>query len=257
MAISGAETSFATYGPSQAIHNPFGLGPGREYPTWAHSIAAAASNLAGPIYRGDGRLTIPAIQLRWAPLGAANDPTGLNSTWTRNVSRYYAELGGDPSGTVFTDATGQVEILPFIATGQLGAGTATGPKVSVPGGGVGAGPWAAQDALALLGTPYRHGGDSPGAGFDAAGLVRYVYGRRGVMLPGGVVGQARLGTPVAPSRLQPGDVVFFAPGGGELRHAGVYLGGGQFVHAAPDGGVRRSSLSEPAITAAYAGARRY
>lgn len=255
VAISGAETSFATYKPSQTIHNPFGLGPGRDYPTWAHAISAAASNLAGPGYRGAGRLTIPAIQLRWAPLGAANDPTGLNSTWTRNVSRYYAELGGDPSGSVFTGATNQVEVLPFIASGQIG-GTATGPAVAVPGGGVGAGPWAAQDVLALLGTPYRHNGDAPTVGFDAAGLVRYVYARRGVLLPNSLTGQARLGRPVAPSDLRPGDALFFARDGG-IHHAGVYIGAGQFVHAAPDGGVRRSSLAEPAITAAYAGARRY
>ena len=32
---------------------------------------------------------------RWAPIGATNDPTQLNSNWYRNVSRYYAELGGD------------------------------------------------------------------------------------------------------------------------------------------------------------------
>jgi hypothetical protein len=100
VAIAGAETAFATYGPSQAIRNPFGMGPGIAYPSYEAAISAAAKNLAGPLYVGDGRVTIPAIQERWAPNGAANDPTGLNSNWTRNVSRYYAELGGGPKGTI-------------------------------------------------------------------------------------------------------------------------------------------------------------
>jgi len=43
-----------------------------------------------------------------------------------------------------------------------------------------------------------------------------------------------------------------------VAHAGLYLGGGQFVHAPPEGGaVMLSSLYEPAFAAAYAGARRY
>ena len=41
-AVSGAETSFGTYGPSQSIHNPFGMGPGIVYATWSDAIAAAA-----------------------------------------------------------------------------------------------------------------------------------------------------------------------------------------------------------------------
>ena len=103
VAITGAETSFGTYGPSQLIQNPFGLGPGLSYPSWADAIRAAAQNLAGGYYVGEGRYTIAAIQQRWAPNGASNDPTGLNSNWTRNVSTYYAELGGNPLAPVFTN----------------------------------------------------------------------------------------------------------------------------------------------------------
>ena len=94
VAIAGAETAFGAYGPSQAILNPFGMGPGIQYASWEESIGAAARNLAGHLYLGDGRVTIAAIQQRWAPSAAANDPTGLNLNWTVNVSRFYAELGG-------------------------------------------------------------------------------------------------------------------------------------------------------------------
>ena len=114
VAISGAETSFGTYGPSQLIHNPFGMGPGRVYGSWEEAIAAAANNLAGPIYLGAGKVTIGQISGTWAPLGAVNDPSNLNSNWTRNVSRYYAEMGGDPASSVFTSS-------PSLAPGPVGS----------------------------------------------------------------------------------------------------------------------------------------
>lgn len=108
VAIAGAETAFATYRPSQEIRNPFGMGPGIVYPSWEAAIDAAARNLGGSLYRGDGRITLTAIQARWAPHGAANDPTGLNHNWTRNVGHYLRELGGDPAAPVFTTAAATV-----------------------------------------------------------------------------------------------------------------------------------------------------
>ena len=85
VAISGAETSFGTYGPSQGIHNPFGMGPGIVYPSWDDAIAGAARNLGGQLYKGSGLVTIAQIQ---RSLGAAwREPTirsQLNSNWYRN-----------------------------------------------------------------------------------------------------------------------------------------------------------------------------
>jgi hypothetical protein len=92
VAIAGAETNFGTYGPSQGIHNPFGMGPGINYPNYGTAIEQTARNL-GENYFGQGYNTIPKIQGKWAPSGAANDPTDLNSNWTRNVTKFYNELG--------------------------------------------------------------------------------------------------------------------------------------------------------------------
>lgn len=106
VAVTGAETSFGTTGNAMGIRNPFGLGPGKRYASVPAAIAAAADNLAGRLYKGSGLRTIPKIQGRWAPSGARNDPTGLNNNWTKNVSRYLAALGGDPSADVFSGAPG-------------------------------------------------------------------------------------------------------------------------------------------------------
>ena len=235
VAISGAETSFATYGPSQLIHNPFGMGPGRVYASWDEAIAAAANNLAGPLYLGAGKTTIGQISGTWAPLGAVNDPNNLNANWTRNVSRYYAEMGGDPASSIFSSSS-----------------LAPGPPGSVIGTQV------ATEALTHLGKPYVWGGESPATGFDCSGLVKYLYGQHGVALPRVADAQARVGTSIPPSALQSGDAVFFADSSGYIGHEGLYLGNGQFVHAPHSGDVVKvSSLLEPGYSARYAGARRY
>src|SRR2546426_586765 len=82
-----------------------------------------------------------------------------------------------------------------------------------------------------LGTRYVWGGASP-AGFDCSGLVMYVYWQVGVSLPHGAAKQYRYGTPVTRDRLEPRDVVFFDG----LHHNGIYVGGGEFIHARSSGG---------------------
>ena len=264
VAISGAETSFGTYGPSQRIYNPFGMGPGIVYPSWDDGIAAAARNLGGRLYKGSDLFTIAQIQRRWAPNGAGNDPTNLNSHWVKNVSRYYVELGGDAAGTVFTDRTASqiaIPVAPAVAPGIQGtvaAPAAYGPGTAVPGGGQGKGPAAVQFAVTFIGTRYQRGGASPSTGFDHSGLIQYVYQRHGVTLPRVAGQQAAVGSPISPQNLTPGDVVFFADRNGTIHHEGLYIGKGYFVHSPQTGDVVKvSSLSEPYYASQYAGARRY
>ena len=40
------------------------------------------------------------LQLLGAPIGAANDPRGLNVNWLAAVGGSYQELGGDPTGSI-------------------------------------------------------------------------------------------------------------------------------------------------------------
>lgn len=260
VAISGAETSFGTYGPSQSIHNPFGMGPGIVYPSWSDAIGAAARNLAGDLYAGDGRYTIPAIQQRWAPDGATNDPTGLNSNWTRNVGTYLAELGGDPAASMFTGRAAPAAPVSAVI-GDAGLPVVAPLPYAAPVaalGRSGAGPDAAQEALGQLGVRSVASGADPRRGFDAAGLVRWAYARHDVALPRGARAQSRAGAAVEPADLRSGDAVFFAGAPGPADHVGLYLGAGQFVHAPGEGDqVRISSLYEPYYSEAYAGARRY
>ncbi len=91
---------------------------------------------------------------------------------------------------------------------------------------------AASIAARYLGVPYVWGGSSP-SGFDCSGLVAYVYAQLGVSLPHYTVAQWNATLPISTTSLQPGDLVFFDG----LGHVGIYIGGGQFIHAPHTGTV--------------------
>lgn len=102
-------------------------------------------------------------------------------------------------------------------------------------------------ALGLVGTPYRHGGNSPQGGFDCSGLVVYVFrDAAGIELPRTAQAMAALPLPTIPrERLQPGDLVFFGQAG-RVGHVGIHVGEGRFVHAPNEGGtVRLDRLDAP------------
>ncbi len=82
-----------------------------------------------------------------------------------------------------------------------------------------------------IGAPYVWGGTSP-YGFDCTGFVTWVFGQLGLDLPRTEAGQLASGPRVGMDDLQPGDIVVFADTFRRgLSHTGVYVGGGQFVHA--------------------------
>ncbi len=104
-------------------------------------------------------------------------------------------------------------------------------------------------AMQELGKPYVWAAAGPDA-FDCSGLVAYAFAQVGVSLPHSAAAQYGYGTPVSYDQLEPGDLVFFSG----LGHVGIYIGGGQFIHAPHTGDVVKiSSMSEHG---GYVGARR-
>lgn len=115
-------------------------------------------------------------------------------------------------------------------------------------------------AIGLVGTPYRWGGNTPDAGFDCSGLIKYVYrDAAGISLPRSTREMIVMRAPTVDAKaLQSGDLVFFATSGGsQVSHAGIYVGEGRFVHAPSAGGtVRLDYLSNSYWAKAYLQAKR-
>jgi Cell wall-associated hydrolases (invasion-associated proteins) len=103
-------------------------------------------------------------------------------------------------------------------------------------------------AIALVGTPYRWGGNTPAGGFDCSGLVDYIYRTAArIELPRTSRDMAVMdGQKVRRmTQLASGDLVFFDIDGA-ISHVGVYVGKGRFVHAPNSGGtVRLDDIDGP------------
>jgi cell wall-associated NlpC family hydrolase len=91
-------------------------------------------------------------------------------------------------------------------------------------------------ANSQLGVPYVWGGTTPGVGLDCSGLVQYCYAQAGISLPR--VSEAQGSTGYG-GRLtgnpQPGDLVCYG------HHIGIYVGGGNMIHAPHTGDVVRNA----------------
>jgi cell wall-associated NlpC family hydrolase len=97
-----------------------------------------------------------------------------------------------------------------------------------------------RETMKYLGIPYVWGGASPSGGFDCSGLVTYVYAKFGVDLLHGATLQARSGTPVPLTDVQPGDLVFFGDAS-FYSHVGIAIGDGLFIEAPHTGDVVKIS----------------
>ncbi len=113
-------------------------------------------------------------------------------------------------------------------------------------------------AMSLVGTPYRYGGNTPDSGFDCSGLVRYVVLRAAsVNLPRTTEQMGQRGTSLERSEVASGDLVFFNTTGRANSHVGIYVGQNRFVHAPATGGtVRLEDMTKSYWASRYNGARR-
>lgn len=113
-------------------------------------------------------------------------------------------------------------------------------------------------AMSLVGVPYRWGGNTPEAGFDCSGLVRYVVDRAAsVNLPRTTADMSVRGESIEPDEVAPGDLIFFNTTGRPHSHVGIYVGKLRFVNAPSTGGtVRLDYLTNPYWAKRFDGIRR-
>lgn len=113
-----------------------------------------------------------------------------------------------------------------------------------------------ETARKYLGSSYVYGASGPSS-FDCSGFTSYVFKLHGVSLSRTAQGQYSNGTSVSRSDLQPGDLVMFGSSASSINHVGIYIGGGQIIHAAnPSKGVTTDSITSGYYNNKYVGARR-
>jgi len=84
-------------------------------------------------------------------------------------------------------------------------------------------------AMQQIGDPYKWGATGPNA-FDCSGLMYYSFRHAGVSVPRTSAEQAAATRHISRSQMRPGDLMFFANGGG-VYHVGMFLHWGSGHHA--------------------------
>ncbi|MFJ5706248.1 NlpC/P60 family protein [Streptomyces sp. NPDC093105] len=157
-------------------------------------------------------------------------------------ARYKAAVAARTTAPATTTATARPGTPGTVTAGgsTARADRASGDRapVAAPAGRASA---AISFARAQLGKPYVWGATGP-SGYDCSGLTQAAWRAAGVSLPRTTYTQINAGRRVSRSELAPGDLVFFYSG---ISHVGLYIGGGQMIHAPrPGAPIRIAPIDE-------------
>lgn len=227
----------SAYGKSNAIltkNNPGGL-MGKNglmvFPTLNDGLESMARTLHNRIIK-DGLTTLDRLGSVYAPVGAANDPTGLNNHWVPTVSKIVGNLGGltmncesytDGSTIVFDgDVTEAAKTVASVGTRWIGN------SVYKFGGG-------------------RSESDISKGWFDCSSFVHWAYKQAGINL-GNVTSTStetlnKMGKKVSASDLRVGDLIFFDSYKRD-GHVGIYIGNGRWIGSQGSTGVAIVSMND-------------
>ena len=183
--------------------------------------------------------------------GVPGDPAGLMLAGYNAGPDAVVTFGGVPPfeetqnyvQTILGLASAWAAIPGLIGVG-IGPGPAPGPAV-VQGTGNPIIDDAVAWAVAQVGSWYHFGGDcadpfgsSIGHRCDCSSLMQQAYAHAGVALPRTAAEQSRVGAPVAPAGIQPGDLVASIGADGTAArpgHIAMYVGSGYVVEAPFEG----------------------
>ena len=123
--------------------------------------------------------------------------------------------------------------------GQAAAYLTSSPAVGTTNTGGSSSNGVVAAAQSQLGVAYVWGGGGSAGpsdgGFDCSGLTQYAWAKgAGISIPRVAAAQQLAATPVSVNQAAAGDSVFF---GSPAYHTGIYLGGGQMIHAPHPGTV--------------------
>jgi cell wall-associated NlpC family hydrolase len=210
-----------------------------------NQIAEGDINLAvANLHSAESTLTVQQTQLQSqqgaAQAAVASERTAIaqNANLEQEQKNALAQENGAIANLVDEQEVQQAAVSERSSQTLLSSATSRFSTAAPPPTAAG-GAGAVQAAEGQLGVPYRWGAESPKGtsdpGFDCSGLTAFAWGQVGVSLPHYSGAQMSDSTPVPLSDLQPGDLLFYGPGGDE--HVAMYLGGGEMVEAPDTGNV--------------------
>jgi hypothetical protein len=226
IAIAFHETGYGTSSAVVNKNNPGGLmnpdGSGLfVFPTLNDGLESMGRTLHNRIIK-DGKTTINLLGSVYAPVGAGNDPNGLNAHWVPNITKIVQDLGGL---TINCEANA----LPNMD----GISSESAKMIAVSG------------YLWINNSEYVFGGgrkqsDIDNGWFDCSSFVHWAYKQGGVEL--GTLSAVStetlnmLGKKITLSEIQVGDLVFWDTYKKD-GHVGIYVGSGKFIGAQSSTGV--------------------
>jgi hypothetical protein len=95
IAIMRHESGEGTSKAIKELHNPGGIMGSKgliKFKTLDHGVFYTVQLLTQ--YKKSGLVTLEQIQKQYCPIGAANDPSGLNKYWLPNVKKFYKQMKG-------------------------------------------------------------------------------------------------------------------------------------------------------------------
>lgn len=157
--------------------------------------------------------------------------TGYTGGWFQ-IAWYDGEMAYVHGDYLQTEPISDAEINQGVVHQDVGYVAAEVPQnpANLAGGAA-----VANMALQYVGYPYVWGAAGPNS-FDCSGFTSYIYAQMGVPISRTTYTQVNDGIAVPfgyrdYSNLLPGDLCLFAAGT-DIFHVGIYIGGGQMVHAA-------------------------
>lgn len=221
--------------------------------TGTTSAAATASKVEGAINPGDRGETVKTVQTRLKALGyyTYSKITDFYGPITESAVRAFQKANGlSVDGVIGPKTLSKLNSSSAVAKGKTTTTTTASSSNTKTVSVLGASSSSSSKVESMiafartkLGCRYVWGATGPST-FDCSGFVLTCLKSVGVSAPRTSASMSSVSSwdKISKANLQRGDLVFFSSSSAYVGHVGIYLGGGQFIHASS--GSKKVTISD-------------